>query len=1453
MAVSSRSYKRKALVIGINYDGDAASCSSESASLYGPLRAPRRDAMDFRNLLIDLYNYNPEDVVLMCDDSALPHLVPTKQNMLPVMRTRFLANITQKMTTGTKVLILAMGHEGVGNEEKYIMDNPALILPWLASAPAAREPTPVGDTDDYLDHYTCNNLYRPWISKGLRGSKTLQMRVARKDAIDLQEPERKRSSQSPLRLLLPLQLQRTVTSVKRACTLDGRLTVDGAAAKLGIKPPKRSATTFSLEMARGRLAFGQPGMLLAQAKSILSLVVRRCLSPESTSKCDGYCVHAQVDVPHVISVSACNDAQSTWERGKKGSATQDLIEVLRANPHPTLQQLYTDLSYKRYEQSTKLHDWSCRMNKRFHDGKLTRAPVTEAVNFSDIQIGSQEKLFHRAYHVFASTSHLPGPLSNTLTHANAVTLRRGLTEPGLLVPAHIRRTRDLIRRLAWREAHEGNVWCLQCIACSFYKALDPLPMSLRDAVAGRTCSPYSHTASGVPTGRQRCPTCDKKAIACFSPPLPHKGFCTVPFRWIMPCNDNAGRYTGSSVRRKDDVQTVAKLETVRVQQSLGSASWLPLLLSRNSILAVMWPEFSPDAGVTSYREASEAISFRPRITPRIDGAVHFSPPMSSSAPDDLENELLGRIEYDNIEVFHRLKLRLVDENLVHQCCLAFDRDDCVTEAKDKLKTHVAFADGLSIDDLDDQQCRSLLNSGERELEIAWIAALGHRTFFDFITDFSSATCLRRLVETSVPLQEDDSSYTLGFPKAVPDFSLLNEASLQAKASEQPYLWSDTHAFCVVKPSNKQSPKPGDPSNVVSLITLQSSQYARLNACSRPFRLFAVCLIIFGSGFCVGIFDRGGLMLSPIYDMWEHTDVFIRVIRSLTSVVIDVDLGQYPTVRPLPNEIACAVLEQSEPPAHTSYLVEPIGDDERVWCTIGSPVWSSLSLFGRGTWVWYVHEYDVNGRCLKGAKMIMKTAWRQGNRSSESIIHRSIKGEHHGLAKLLVGADVEYRAAGKRPERMSVQYLRLGQNDVNDGSPHRWATTMGIRSELELLLGVRAALDAHEFLCDQGIVHRDISRSNILLRDTKYDPDSGPDGGEGFLIDLEFAGSSDVVTATEDVGESRRTYSRWIRRGALLTQTFGREIFQFMALDILRAIKNGSTSIEHTASHDVESFIWVLGYCVLRKLVNALKNKVPCTNPDRIAVEEAFDCAFGHANVHLVLISRMECLPLVRLPSGRDKQAAMSGLAREYQAARGNDAGAYVRVKFVGDSMHRANFRNRIGDLRPGEGNMMIPRGSGVTWNLVLTSRSMSGGISGSKVVQGTYRCFRGCVRGRKGHVCARAPADAFNVELHDLPDAAFSALIDSAIESFAEKEPGVSFVHIHPGVVRTRLLHPALKLLFYPFMTSPEDWGERGLAPCAAIRRDVMGMKRYYGMDEARTRLWEHAKEQQQLAVRTTA
>lgn len=42
--------------------------------------------------------------------------------------------------------------------------------------------------------------------------------------------------------------------------------------------------------------------------------------------------------------------------------------------------------------------------------------------------------------------------------------------------------------------------------------------------------------------------------------------------------------------------------------------------------------------------------------------------------------------------------------------------------------------------------------------------------------------------------------------------------------------------------------------------------------------------------------------------------------------------------------------------------------------------------------------------------------------------------------------------------------------------------------------------AHEFLCKQGILHRDISAGNIMLT-TQIPPEKG---AEGFLMDLEFA-------------------------------------------------------------------------------------------------------------------------------------------------------------------------------------------------------------------------------------------------------------------------------------------------------------------------------------------------------------
>jgi len=105
---------------------------------------------------------------------------------------------------------------------------------------------------------------------------------------------------------------------------------------------------------------------------------------------------------------------------------------------------------------------------------------------------------------------------------------------------------------------------------------------------------------------------------------------------------------------------------------------------------------------------------------------------------------------------------------------------------------------------------------------------------------------------------------------------------------------------------------------------------------------------------------------------------------------------------------------------------------------------------------------------------------------------------------------------------------------------------------------------------------------------------------------------------------------------------------------------------------------------------------------------------------------------------------------------------------------------------------------------------------------------------------------------------AASTYSDLMIESFAEREPRASFIHIYPGIVRTPLLGTWLKLLCYPVSVEPEECAEYMLhallyASAGAKRMDSkgddMGMKSYYGTDEARKRLWEHTVEEVQRAA----
>ena len=134
------------------------------------------------------------------------------------------------------------------------------------------------------------------------------------------------------------------------------------------------------------------------------------------------------------------------------------------------------------------------------------------------------------------------------------------------------------------------------------------------------------------------------------------------------------------------------------------------------------------------------------------------------------------------------------------------------------------------------------------------------------------------------------SLTFGFPSCSPDFTI----SLHGVDAFRSKLWCDRDAFGEVKPLKKQGPKPAIAGTIPPIVT-QSTDYARLFMSARPLMLFCVGILIFGTEFCVGIFDRG-VTFSPAYNMFQDTaETFIRVVRRLACNLYIHELGFNPTV------------------------------------------------------------------------------------------------------------------------------------------------------------------------------------------------------------------------------------------------------------------------------------------------------------------------------------------------------------------------------------------------------------------------------------------------------------------------------------------------------------------------------------------------------------------------------
>ncbi|KAH9896113.1 hypothetical protein C8Q73DRAFT_643700 [Cubamyces lactineus] len=562
----------------------------------------------------------------------------------------------------------------------------------------------------------------------------------------------------------------------------------------------------------------------------------------------------------------------------------------------------------------------------------------------------------------------------------------------------------------------------------------------------------------------------------------------------------------------------------------------------------------------------------------------------------LQRELDERVQYDVESVMTRLRVSSVDDRFVNQCMQSLQAQ--LAEDVEKLTFLAAQADSHSIDYLESEAFAEAedLDSGystpfaqpmksRRELQM-YGPLVRHIARFPS-PDVQGEEAFDRVFRRQSAALAPNQYHTPGFPKFTPDFSLLRDRSFSELPPAQQRRWCDRAGFIEVKPSNNQHAYPTVAGGPASSLLAQAADYARLHLSGRPFSVFSISLLIFGCGFCVCIFDRQGVLVSPRYHMWEDLDVFIRVVRSLTRVLDEHELGLDPSVSPAPQSML--------PNGTEAYIVDPVGSDPRHWCTVHEPIWSSLSLFGRGTTVWRVREVNASGQ-LCGPEMIMETSLRSSDRDAESFVYHAIKGSHPGLAKYVVGADVTF--PDNKYKRITAHALRgttLGPNKLTSVLHRIVIETLGrpvweYHSERELLEGFITALEAHQFLAEQKILHRDISAGNILLAEDLLRQESA-----GFLTDLDFARlESDIeVKITETVspprgygaipshlhGPSTRTHTKFgSQRGGQITGTL-----QFLSRRLLEAMLSGKPTPPTTAEDDVESFLWVLVYAIYRRI------------------------------------------------------------------------------------------------------------------------------------------------------------------------------------------------------------------------------------------------------------------------------
>ncbi|KAJ7089183.1 hypothetical protein B0H15DRAFT_907978 [Mycena belliarum] len=294
--------------------------------------------------------------------------------------------------------------------------------------------------------------------------------------------------------------------------------------------------------------------------------------------------------------------------------------------------------------------------------------------------------------------------------------------------------------------------------------------------------------------------------------------------------------------------------------------------------------------------------------------------------------------------------------------------------------------------------------------------------------------------------------------------------------------------------------------------------------------------------------------------------------------------QFPTLLSATNASLWIRAVRSRTDADDKVVSEPVK------CfTIGPALSTSDGLFSRATLVYRVIlEEDVDSECP--TIYALKDSWRQRCRRPEVDFHdtiakhcelNGINMDEKGMARCHGSVDLSIATSDLVPDHdpafHSTCSSKLDKADLERCHMRTLLTPVGVglhtfKCTKDFAQALLTAIEHHEIANAAGVLHRDVSEGNVLFQEICHAIGTS----RAFLVDWDYA---------EFTSTGLQNFEKWFPERVKATDGYDNienslkdltGTFPFLAIELI-----DETTVCHAAHHDLESFYWLLLWCILR--------------------------------------------------------------------------------------------------------------------------------------------------------------------------------------------------------------------------------------------------------------------------------